>query len=317
MRKIFALACAACATLTVGALTACGDKETKDPVYYTVTFVQSGQENVVKTVSEGKALTDIPETKAREGYTVTWESVDLSKITSNVTVKAVETPNTYTVTYTLDGSATIEARTQTATYDEAFAPYEPTLENYDFVCWEYENGESQTVGFASGTVWKFAKDMTFTAKWTPKQPVTYTITFVQTGFENVTRTVEAGGTLAVTDIPAPQPKTGYDVVWSVTEFSDVSGNMTVNAVETAKEFTLTYELGNATGAKIDQSTQKVAYGETYNLLTPTAPKKYTFVGWYIKGTDTKFENGTWNGTKDLTLVARWTVDEEESWTGFY
>ena len=42
-----------------------GQKET-----FTVTFVQAGQDNVVKEVKEGETLTDIPALKGRTGYTV-------------------------------------------------------------------------------------------------------------------------------------------------------------------------------------------------------------------------------------------------------
>ena len=327
MRKILTLACAACVTLAAGVMVACGEeKETKDPVFYTVTFVQAGQENVVKTVSEGKSLTDIPVVQTREGYTVAWDEEDLAKLTNinaNVTVNAVETANDYTVTYTFDaqleGDIEIYANTQTATYDQAFTPYEPTLDGYDFVCWQYVNAESQTVSFASGSVWKFAKNMTFSAKFEEQKPVEHTITFVQTGFADVTKTVVNGGTLAEADIPVPQSVVGHNVVWKeadLAKLTNVTGNITVTAEVTPKEYTITYKLGTASGATITSSTQKVKYGETYNLYTPSASSDWKFVCWYIEETTTEFKNGKWDRTSDVTLVAQW-VENEELWTGFY
>ena len=62
---------------------------------YTVTFVQDGQPDIVRTVEEGKglSLSEIPIPVAKTGYTVSWEEVDLSKITINIVVRAQYSPN--------------------------------------------------------------------------------------------------------------------------------------------------------------------------------------------------------------------------------
>lgn len=67
---------------------------------YTITFVQSGQENIVKQVERGKKLTDIPTPIAQDGYDIYWDITDFSTITGDTTVNAVIKPKTFTITYT-------------------------------------------------------------------------------------------------------------------------------------------------------------------------------------------------------------------------
>ena len=58
-----------------------------------ITFVQSGQEDVVVTIKKGESLEDIPDPAQKTGYTVVWDVTDFSNIDEDLTVNAVETPN--------------------------------------------------------------------------------------------------------------------------------------------------------------------------------------------------------------------------------
>ncbi len=71
-----------------------GGAQNPTTTYYKVTFKQEGASDVVITVESGKgvAQADIPALIEKDGYTVTWEQVDLSNITADVTVNAVYTP---------------------------------------------------------------------------------------------------------------------------------------------------------------------------------------------------------------------------------
>lgn len=137
----------------------------------------------------------------------------------------------------------------------------------------------------------------------------HTVTFVQEGKGNIVRTVNDGGTL--TDVPNPMAKQGYTVVWDITDFSDIREDMTVNAVETANEYTITYILGKDK-ATISSTTQTVKYGETFKLLT-AYHSNCDFEGWKINGTNTKMTNGTWDKTENIKLVAVWGA----MWTSNY
>ena len=68
---------------------------------------------------------------------------------------------------------------------------------------------------------------------------TFTIVFRQEGQEDIVKQVKEGETLK--NVPTPTPKTGYTVTWSVTDFTNVTKNMTVDRVERANTYTITYD----------------------------------------------------------------------------
>lgn len=76
------------------AFSGCGGRDNveEEKTYYTVIFRQVGEEDVSIQVESGAGLTEgqIPVPKQKEGYAIGWESVDLSCITSNIIVNAVE-----------------------------------------------------------------------------------------------------------------------------------------------------------------------------------------------------------------------------------
>ncbi len=72
-------------------------------VYHSITFVQEGQENIVKKVKSGQDLTDVPSPKPMVGYLdVKWDITDFTNITNDMVVTVLKTPKVYTVT--LDGN---------------------------------------------------------------------------------------------------------------------------------------------------------------------------------------------------------------------
>lgn len=270
------------------------------PQTYTVTFVQ-GEQTYSYVVDAGASLTTIPTPTPKRGYTVKWSVADFSKITSNLTVTAVETPNTYTIIYNLNGvSADIAVPMQDVTFDKAFTLHTPTASGYDFDGWFVSGSETE---FVSGT-WDRVEDVTLVAKWTKL----HTVTFVQDGYDSVTRTVRHGEDL--TDIPEVQPKRGYTVVWDVTDFSNVTSDITVTAVETPNTYTITYNLAGVS-ADIVATTQKVTYGASFELYTPTA-EEFEFLYWFVSGTDEQVIDGIWNRDRNVTLVAAWKSKEVET-----
>ncbi len=78
---------------------------------YTVTFKDGNEIYATRTVGHGQDLTDIPVPPEKEGHSSTWSSTAFINVTSDVTVSAIHTPITYTVTlpqgavgYTVSGS---------------------------------------------------------------------------------------------------------------------------------------------------------------------------------------------------------------------
>ena len=70
--------------------------------------------------------------------------------------------------------------------------------------------------------------------------VTYTVTFVQEGAENVVITVNEGEGIAASEIPTPTPVKGHTVAWDVSDFSAITSDITVTAVATPNVYTITY-----------------------------------------------------------------------------
>lgn len=288
-----------CSALSVFALACGGDTAT----YYNVTFTQNGYEDVVVKVKEGTALAEnkIPATQAKEGYTVTWEEKDFSAVTDNLTVNAVETANNYTVTYDTNGG-TLETTTQTVTYDASYTLATPEKEDYSFAGWYL--GETL---FAPTGTWKTAKDVTLVASWT-ENPI-YTITFVVEGQQSIVKQVKQGKDLPTEEIPALGEKTGYTLAWSVTDFTNVTADITVTVVEIPNEYKIYY---NTNGGTMESNVQTVVYNQAYTLLDVTKAG-YIFKGWYVVGSDgnatgSVFEAGTWTALEDVTIIALWEED---------
>ncbi len=292
-------------TLSVSALAACGGGGNKtsstpeasssiDPKTYTVTFKQGGQTDVVKTVEEGKDLTDIPSPAAKTGYTVVWDRTDFSEISANITVNAVATANEYTVTYDANGG-TVTPATQKVTYDAVPGSFAvPTKADYDFVAWTYNGAAVQPT-----STWTIANNVTLVASWEEILPEIFTVSFVQDGQTTVTRTVEDGATL--TDVPTPVAETGYDVAWDRSDFTNITGNITVNAVRTAKTYTVTYD---ANGGTVTPATQTVTYDAKPNAFATPTRTGYVFQGWKYDN-KTVSANEPWKTAENVTLVADW------------
>ncbi len=270
--------------------------------FYTITFVQDGCDSITRTVKEGDALTDIPTPQPKKGYTVAWETADFSSITSNLTIEANATANEYIITYQIaeaEGETMEGALTQTVTYD---APYElatPAKQNYDFLGWKANDELIAQTG-----TWNIDSNVTLTPTW---KSAVYTIVFVQTDGTEVVRLVNIGETIATEDIPAPIEEAGYDVEWSVSDFSTITGNTTVTVKKTAKTFTATYNLA-AGESMADSTADTFTYNTAYELKVPTK-EGYTFQNW--KAADGKAipSTGTWNYLTSLELTAEWTAND--------
>ena len=142
-----------------------GGPQTPTTTYYKVTFKQEGKEDFVIEVESGKGVAeaDIPELEQKDGYTVAWETVDLTNITADVTVNAVYTPipvqpaTKYTITLDYGGFKT----NGTVQVEKGQTPQLPkTIEiggkTYE-ITWKLENGEKYNGAF------EFESDITLTA----------------------------------------------------------------------------------------------------------------------------------------------------------
>lgn len=140
---------------------------------------------------------------------------------------------------------------------------------------------------------------------------TYTVTFVQEGFDDVTVTLEAGEIL--TEVPEPHKIAGYIVEWEDVDFSKIQSDTTIKATVTANEYLIRYHVDDKTTSLYEQ---KVVYGENY-VLTEPVKEGFVFVKWVIKGTDFVFESGTYTKVGDTDLIPVFLEDENSDihWSG--
>ncbi|MBQ8657730.1 MAG: InlB B-repeat-containing protein [Clostridia bacterium] len=291
-KKVLLALVGVCAGLC--AFAACGEEDTTKT--YQVTFKEAGFEDVVVKVKEGKA-SEIPKIQgSKTGYTIEWDlsNVDLSSVTENIVVESKSTPNKYTIEYDAKGG-TVVSTTQAVVYDATYTLYEPTYEGYEFIAWR-KDGEV----FANTGTWTIDGDISLVAEW--KQ--VFTVTFKQVGQPDIVRTVAKGETLTTAEVPAVQSRTGYNIEWNFEGVSleNITSNLVVNAKETPKKYTITYDAGE--GA-VSSPTQEVTYDSEYTLLTPTR-SGYQFIRW-LNGADGVDLKGTWkmDFENSLTLVAEW------------
>ena len=315
MKKLLALilglsmamaTCTSCSLLggsgnTSNSSVSAGEVEEKS---YTVTFRQMGEADVTMTVKEGDALTDIPTPKAKEGYTVMWKATDIAKLSSvksNVVVEAVFEANTYTITF-VAGEGVTYLENKKVIYNSDYSLADPTREGYTFSCWLDEEGNA----VAKTGKWMTAKNVTLTAQWEAVQAEMVTVTFVQAGKTPVVREVEKG--TACTDIPNVVEETGYTIVWdadALAALGNVTTNVTVNAVKTAKVYNVTFV--DAEGIVTEPTT--VTYNDAYDFTPNQAPTGYHFKG-FTKGgeTFTAYSGTNWNIAEDVELTVVWEAD---------
>ena len=297
--------CSALVSCKVGA-----DNSTTDsapiPQTVSITFKQEGKADVVKTVEKGADLTDIPELASKTGYTVVWDKTDFTDIQADMTVTAIYTANTYTVTYDADGFA-IDGTTTLLTYDATCSSLDMSLtqEDYRFLGWKF--GE---VTYTNTSVWNVADNVTLTASWVGKDEVA--VTFRDTDGSTIIKTVEKGESL--TDLPTPKEKKGYTVDtenWYADEdctvlatFTNIQENIEVFAKATAKGYIVTY---NANGGSVNKPNQNITYDDEYTLLVPTHEKAYMqFDGWKDENGVAVAVTGKWKFDSDKELFAQWT-----------
>ena len=126
---------------------------------YTVSFDTDGAGEIsAQSVEEG-SLATVPEI-SREGYSLGGWDRDFSlPITEDTVIKASWDPNTYTVTYDVNGGDALDASTQTVTYGEEITLAVPTRTGYTFDGW-YNGGVRY-----DGDTWLIPNDTALSARW--------------------------------------------------------------------------------------------------------------------------------------------------------
>ncbi len=213
-------------------------------IEYTVTFMDG--ETVIGTVPytvEDKTITE-PALPTKEGYTSAWETYALTggDIVVNVVYTEIVVGTEYTVTF-MDGSTVIATVTYIEGQTEIKEPAVPTKEGYTSAWETYTLSGDITV------------DVVYTA-------IEYTVTFKDgaTVIGTATYTVE---NKTITE-PAVPTKEGYTSAWAT---YTLSGDITVDVVYTAIEYTVTFKDG---ATVIGTATYTV---ENKEITEPALPTK--------------------------------------------
>lgn len=264
------------------------------------------------TVSNGSYSFDSTDTSPSITLTAVWKAV----------VK-----DTVTIKFNANGG-TLASGTSDQTFTSGgkltSLPTEPTRQDYDFDGW-YES--DSFTGSQVTTSTTFSQNTTLYAKWTAVAvDKGYTITF-KDGTDELDTLVTSvpgttGGNATLSTLPTTNPtKTGYTFKgWytsatggtEVTTATTFDKDTTVYAQwTTAATYTVTFD---ANGGTIGTASSTTATTGTDGTLStqPSDPTRtgYTFLGWYTAGTGGTEVTTDYEFTKNTTVYAQWSNDNE-------
>ena len=229
--------------------------------------------------------------------------------TSDITLYAHWTANTYKITFNPGTDGTVEPSSKTVTYDEPYGTLPtPNRPGYDFGGWEDINGNPVT----ETDMVKITEDTTLIATWLGAE---YKVTFDPDGGEVNPTSKQVRNEGKYGELPLPT-KTGYTFKgWYNTNEQKIENTTIVNLVEDEiliakwepNTYTITFDPGE--NAVVDESTREVKYGDTYGTLPlPTKPG-YVFDGWYGPDGNKIEENDIIDILTDITVTAEWTGEK--------
>lgn len=298
-KKILSLIITFAVLLSVLNFTACGT------THFTVTFHANGGTLVrgqeVQVVSSAQEI--VAPIYERKGYSLTGFDKVISKINGDTDVYAVWNYNIYKLFFDANGGSVPQTEI-TVNYDSILQELpKPTRQNYIFAGWMV----GETV-LHKGVRWQYDSNQVAVAKW---EQDGFTIEYDLGGGE-----VEGLKTFyKSTDedyiLPTPNKK-GYDFLgWRVnggetlystlTIESGSSGNLSVKAYYTAKDYELTLD---SDGGTISTAKIMVKYGEAVQDLPTPQKDGFKFMGWYVDN-EPLFLGQVWNYDQNKTAVAKY------------
>ena len=240
---------------------------------YNAVLMADGKQIAVIPYTYGQTSITLPDVPAKEGYTGAWPEYTLSA--GGVTITAVYTPNTYSVTWDVEGTTTTA---QIAFGDPIEKPADPKKEGYDFTGWTPEVPETMP-----------AKDMTFTAQFSPSQ---YNAVIKADGKQIAVIPYTYGQeSITLPDVPA---KEGYTGAWPAYTLS--IGGVTIEAVYTPNTYSVTWDVEGTT------TTAQVTFGDPIEKPADPTKEGSTFIGWTPEVPETM-------PAKDMTFTAQFSQDQ--------
>ena len=254
-----------------------------EPIDYVAVFIANGVTVAEITYNAETKSVRAPAVPERNGYTGAWQDYELR--IGGITVNAVYTPNTYTVTFVADGK-TVDAVSYVYGAQSVSEPSVPEKAGYA------ARWQSYTLSY---------NNLTVNALYTP---IVYTATFVVNGAISIKVPFTVENPPTPPQIP---PRSGYIAKWS--DYTVTASDFTV----TAKYIPVSevYILGYVESRSIDYMTSI-----TFRVRIVNAPAEYE-VHWIINGVDMGAGNGdgtytVTRATDDFTVSAYVYCDGESS-----
>ncbi|WP_426643000.1 InlB B-repeat-containing protein [Paenibacillus illinoisensis] len=231
---------------------------------------------------------------------------DNTPVTTNLTLYAKWTINSYTVNFDSNGGTAVDD--QSVPYSElATAPTDPTKAGHTFAGWFTDSGLSQAFDFDNTPV---TGDLTLYAKWSINS---YTVNFDSNGGTVVDdQSIQYGELATAPDAPTKDGHTfaGWFADSGLNQAFDfdnttVTSDLTLYAKWSINSYTVNFDSNG--GTVIDN--QSIQYGEL--AAAPTDPTKvgHTFAGWFTdSGLSQAFDFDNTPVTGDLTLYAKWSIN---------
>ncbi len=236
---------------------------------------------------------------------------------ASLTLYAIWTPNTYTITYNRNYGTTTTL-TDTYTYGNTTALQFNsgwTRTGYTFL--GYSTNSTDTTALTSYTV---TSDATLYAIW---QINSYTITYSKNDGSGTTSNQNYNyGTTTALSYSSGWSRTGYTFGgWSGTNTGTALGSYTVTqsailyAVWTPDTYTITYDTNTADSGSPTRSSDSFTVGVTSPIALPAVgtmvKSGYTFLGWSLtagsSGAGGASVADPYTPTGSVTLYARWTT----------
>lgn len=112
------------------------------PIELTITFKIEGQEDIIRKVLYGQALTDIPQVPQKTGKTGYWDRQDFSSFTQDTVINAVYEDKTITITFISELNGHRHVETRTVTYGQSLAREDiPQPHSYEGHTGVWENAD--------------------------------------------------------------------------------------------------------------------------------------------------------------------------------
>ena len=280
---------------------------------YTVSFNSNGGSVVASQNVAYNGTATAPASPTRTGYTFAgWYSNSAltttfsfsTPITSNTTLYAKWTINSYTVSFNSNGGSAVASQ-HVACNGTATAPASPIRTGYSFAGWYSDVALTTFFGFST----PITHNTTLYAKWTVNSNI-YIVSFNSNGGSSVASQQVAYNGAAT--LPVAPTRIGYTFAgWYsnsalTTSFgfsTPITSNITLYAKWTINSYTVSF---NSNGGSAVAS-QQVAYNGTATL--PVAPTRagYIFAGWYSSSALTTTFSFSTHITSNITLYAKWTI----------